>query len=85
MMFRLAAAFSILGVSVAFAQQGTVQQAMPFETCVQHLQVSRAGATQAPTTTIDTGDTKQMQFPVKNGQITVTCSRASQQFTIEQR
>ena len=84
-MFRLAAAFAMLGASAAIAQQNTVQQSMPFETCVQTLQSSTTGSSQPPVRTIDTADTKQMQYPATNGQITVTCSRASQQVTIEQR
>ena len=83
-MFRLVAILSLLGASTAFAQQSTVQQSMPFETCVQNM-ATRAGVTQTPTTTIDTSDTKQVQYPVTNGQVTVTCSRANQQYTIEQR
>ena len=84
-MFRLAAIFTLLGASTAIAQQSTVQQSMPFETCVQNLQVTRSGVTQTPTTTIDTTDTKQVQYPVTNGQVTVTCTRANGQYTMEQR
>lgn len=83
-MFRLAVVFTILGASTAIAQQSTVQQQMPFDACVQNLQ-TRSGVSQTPTTTIDTSDTKQVQYSVTNSQITVTCSRPNQQVTIEQR
>jgi hypothetical protein len=72
-----------MGWAAAAAAQGTtVQQQVPFDTCVQTLQTSSASATQPPTTTIDTYETKQVQFSVPTGQVTITCSRSSQQVTI---
>jgi hypothetical protein len=81
-MFRYVALATVCWASAAAAQGTTVQQTMPFETCVQTLQTSSATATQPSTTTVDTYDTKQVQFAVPTGQVTITCSRSSQQVTI---
>lgn len=83
-MFRLVAIFAVLGASSAIAQPRTVQQQMPFESCVENMRTTQTG-TQAPVTVIDTTDTKQVQYPGNTGRIVVTCSRSSQQVTIEQQ
>jgi hypothetical protein len=82
MMFRSIAIVAVCLASAAAAQGTTVQQQMPFDACVQSLQTTSATALQPSTTTVDTEETKQVQFQVPTGQVTVTCSRSSQQVTI---
>ena len=81
-MLRNVAILMLCCASPALAQQTQAQQPMPFDICTQSLQMAAANALQPPTTTIDTPDTKQVQFPISGSQVTVTCTSSDQMMTI---
>jgi hypothetical protein len=71
--------------SAASAQETTVQQQMPFDSCVENQQTSAAGAVPPPLTTVDTTEVREVQFSVPDGQVTITCTRADGLATITHR
>ena len=81
-MLKYAAAFAVSLCSTAFAEETTIQQSMPFSTCVESLRTAPEGATQPPVVTIDTETVKQAQVPVSDGKVTITCDALSQQATM---
>jgi hypothetical protein len=82
MLFKSVAILSLCCATAAVAQQTTVQQSMTFDECVQSIQTSSAGSSQPPVTIVDNADTRQVQFAVPDGQVTITCTRALERATI---
>lgn len=80
-MLKYLAAFAVCLSTTAMAQDSTVTEQMPFDACVTNMQ-STPAAIQPPTMTVDSETMKQVQFPVIDGMMTITCDAMTGQSTL---